>query len=90
MPSGPAMATARALARRKGSRRQHWFCSGVATAIVLPAFPVRAARSPGGFGDADVVAAAQPKTKSADPVVKTVPVEITFKPRPFTRMKAGK
>ncbi|HYW41151.1 MAG TPA: energy transducer TonB [Terriglobales bacterium] len=35
----------------------------------------------GGFGDADVVAA-QPKTKSAEPVVKTLPAEITFKPRP--------
>jgi len=35
-----------------------------------------------GFGDADVVAAAQPKAKSAEPVVKTLPAEITFKPRP--------
>jgi TonB family protein len=36
----------------------------------------------GGFGDADVVAASQPKAKSAEPVVKTLPAEITFKPRP--------
>jgi len=35
----------------------------------------------GGFGDADVVAAA-PKSKVAEPVSKTVPAEITFKPRP--------
>lgn len=35
-----------------------------------------------GFGDADVVASAQPKAKAAEPIVKTVPAEITFKPRP--------
>jgi TonB family protein len=35
----------------------------------------------GGFGDADVVAA-QTKNKSMEPVVKTFPAEITFKPRP--------
>ena len=41
----------------------------------------RGAVRQGGFGDADVVTA-QPKTKSAEPVVKTLPAEITFKPRP--------
>ncbi len=35
-----------------------------------------------GFGDADVVAPSQPKPKAAEPVVKTIPAEITFKPRP--------
>ncbi len=35
-----------------------------------------------GFGDADVVAAPQPKAQSTEPVVKTLPVEITYKPRP--------
>jgi len=35
-----------------------------------------------GFGDADVVAPSQPKAKEAEPVVKTIPAEITFKPRP--------
>ncbi len=35
----------------------------------------------GGFGDADVVASSA-KLKTAEPVVKTVPAEITFKPRP--------
>jgi TonB family protein len=35
----------------------------------------------GGFGDADVVADA-PAKKFAAPVVKTIPAEITFKPRP--------
>jgi len=36
----------------------------------------------GAFGDADVVTASQPKPKAAEPAVKTVPAEITFKPRP--------
>lgn len=35
----------------------------------------------GGFGDADVVANA-PAKKAVEPVVKTIPAEITFKPRP--------
>src|SRR5271165_392760 len=35
-----------------------------------------------GFGDADVVASTQPKPKAAEPAVKTIPAEITFKPRP--------
>jgi TonB family protein len=37
----------------------------------------------GGFGDADVVTTPQPRTREAEPVVKTVPAEITFKPRPL-------
>jgi len=36
----------------------------------------------GGFGDADVVAQAPAKVKSAEPVARIVPAEITFKPRP--------
>ena len=36
----------------------------------------------GGFGDADVVASAPVKSKAAEPTAKTVPAEITFKPRP--------
>lgn len=59
------------------------FGSGVATGN--SSGPVSGSRGPvrqGGFGDADVVAASQPKTKSAEPVVKTLPAEITFKPRP--------
>jgi TonB family protein len=36
----------------------------------------------GGFGDADVVTPAPSKSKAAEPVSKTVPAEITFKPRP--------
>jgi TonB family protein len=36
----------------------------------------------GGFGDADVVTPSQPKPKAAEQVAKTIPAEITFKPRP--------
>jgi len=36
----------------------------------------------GGFGDADVAAVPETKTKVAEPVVKTLPAEITYKPRP--------
>jgi len=36
----------------------------------------------GGFGDANVVSNTTPKPKSEEPAVKTVPAEITFKPRP--------
>ena len=37
----------------------------------------------GGFGDADVVAPSAAKSKAAEPVAKTIPAEITFKPRPI-------
>ena len=51
--------------------------TGQGTGISAPRGTVRQA----GFGDADVVSA-QPKAKAAEPVVKTLPAEITFKPRP--------
>jgi TonB family protein len=58
------------------------FGSGVATGDSSGTVSAsRGAVREGGFGDADVVSA-QPKTKSAEPVVKTLPAEITFKPRP--------
>src|SRR5260370_2114632 len=57
--------------------------SGVATGNSFgPVSGSRGAVRQGGLGAADVVAASQPKTKSAEPVVKTLPAEITFKPRP--------
>jgi len=36
----------------------------------------------GGFGDADIVTNTTPKPKTEEPAVKTIPAEITFKPRP--------
>jgi TonB family protein len=58
------------------------FGSGVATGNSKGMSSTRDAVRQGGFGDADVVTS-EPKAKSADPVVKTLPVEITFKPRPI-------
>jgi TonB family protein len=59
------------------------FGSGVATGNSSgPISGSRGAVRQGAFGDADVVPAAQVKAKSAEPAVKTLPVEITYKPRP--------
>jgi TonB family protein len=57
------------------------FGSGVATGDGSGISGSRGAVRQAGFGDADVVASL-PKAKSAEPVVKTVPAEITYKPRP--------
>jgi TonB family protein len=84
MPSGPGYGNGTGGSHgAKGVVASTGFGSGVATGNSSSGISgSRGAVRQGGFGDADVVAAAQPKTKSADPVVKTVPVEITFKPRP--------
>ena len=58
------------------------FGSGVATGDSSGVSASRGTVRQGGFGDADIVTASQPKPKSAEPAVKTVPAEITFKPRP--------
>ncbi len=59
------------------------FGSGVATGNSSgPISGSRGTIRPSGFGDADVVPTPQPKAKLADPVVKTLPAEITYKPRP--------
>jgi len=57
------------------------FGSGVATGNSSGISGSRGTVRQAGFTDADV-AVSQPKVKSAEPVVKTLPVEITFKPRP--------
>jgi len=84
MPSGPGYGNGTGGSHgARGVIASTGFGSGVATGNSSSGISgSRGAVRQGGFGDADVVAAAQPKTKSADPVVKTVPVEITFKPRP--------
>jgi TonB family protein len=59
------------------------FGSGVATGNSSgPVSGSRGAVRQGGFGDADIVTGSQPKAKAAEAVVKTLPAEITFKPRP--------
>jgi TonB family protein len=84
MPSGPGYGNG--TGGSKGARgivASAGFGSGVATGD--GSGKVSAARGTvrqGGFGDADVITNALPKARTAEPVVKTVPAEITFKPRP--------
>ena len=84
MPSGPGYGNGTGGAHgARGVIASTGFGSGVATGTSLGGVSgSRGAVRQGGFGDADVVAATQPKPKSAEPVVKTLPAEITFKPRP--------
>jgi TonB family protein len=42
----------------------------------------RAVVHQGAFGDADVATSSQPKAKAAEPIAKTLPAQITFKPLP--------
>ena len=84
MPRGPGYGNGTGGAKgARGVVASTGFGSGVATGdgsgrISASRGTVRQA----GFGDADVVATPQPKTKAAEPVVKTLPAEITYKPRP--------
>jgi TonB family protein len=84
MPSGPGYGNGTGGSHgARGVVASTGFGSGVATGD--SSGTVSASRGTvrqGGFGDADAVAASQPKAKSAEPVVKTLPAEITFKPRP--------
>ena len=84
MPSGPGYGNGTGGSHgARGVIASTGFGSGVATGNSSgPISGSRGAVRQGGFGDADVVAASQPKPKSAEPVVKTLPAEITFKPRP--------
>jgi TonB family protein len=84
MPSGPGYGNGTGGAHgARGVVASTGFGSGVATGNSSgPVSGSRGTVRQGGFGDADVAAASQPKTKSAEPVVKTSPAEITFKPRP--------
>lgn len=84
MPSGPGYGNG--TGGSKGARgvvASAGFGSGVATGD--GSGRVSASRGTvrqGGFGDADVITTPQPKSKTAEPAVKTIPAEITFKPRP--------
>jgi TonB family protein len=82
MPSGPGYGNGTGGAHgARGVVASTGFGSGVATGNGSGISASRGAVRQGGFGDADVVTT-QPKAKTADPVVKTLPAEITFKPRP--------
>jgi TonB family protein len=84
MPSGPGYGNGTGGSHgARGVVASTGFGSGVATGDSSGTVSgSRGTVRQGGFGDADVVAASQPKPKSAEPVVKTLPAEITFKPRP--------
>ena len=83
MPSGPGYGNGTGGSHgARGAVVSTDFGSGVATGDSSGTVSAsRAAVRQGSFGDTDVVAA-QPKAKSAEPVVTTLPAEITFKPRP--------
>jgi TonB family protein len=84
MPYGPGYGNGTGGAHgAKGVVASAGFGNGVATGDGSGISGSRGAVRQGGFGDADVVATAQPKAKSLEPVVKTLPAEITFKPRPI-------
>jgi len=57
------------------------FGNGVATSDGVVSAS-RGSVKQGAFGDADVVSNTTPRPQAAEPAVKTVPAEITFKPRP--------
>jgi TonB family protein len=84
MPYGPGSGNGTGGAKGvKGVVASTGFGSGIATGNSNgPISGSRGAVRQGAFGDADVITSPQPKTKSAEPVVKTLPAEITFKPRP--------
>ena len=82
MPNGPGSGNGTGGAHgAKGVVASTGFGSGIATGNGTGVSTSRAPVRQGGFGDADVVATAQPK-KAAEVVSKTLPAEITFKPRP--------
>jgi TonB family protein len=85
MPGGPGYGNGTGGARgARGVVASTGFGSGVATGNSSgPISGSRGVVRQAGFGDAaDVVAASVPKAKTAETAVKTLPAEITFKPRP--------
>lgn len=84
MPSGPGYGNGTGGSHGvRGVVASTGFGNGVATGNSSgPISGSRGAVRQSGFENAAVVATAQPKPKSAEPVLKTLPAEITFKPRP--------
>jgi TonB family protein len=84
MPAGPGQGNGTGGAKgARGVVASAGFGNGVATGD--NSGRVSASRGTvrqGGFGDADVVAASASRPKAPEAVAKTVPAEITFKPRP--------
>jgi TonB family protein len=85
MPSGPGYGNGTGGSHGvRGVIASTGFGNGVATGTSSgPVSGSRDAVRPSGFADAPLVAAnSQPKAKPAEPVLKSLPAEITFKPRP--------
>ena len=84
MPSGPGYGNGTGGSRGvRGVVASTGFGSGVATGNSSgPVSGSRGTVRPSGFGDADIATNTQPKARVAEPVVRTLPAEITFKPRP--------
>jgi TonB family protein len=84
LPPGPGYGNGTGGAQgKRGVVASAGFGNGVATGDGTGVSSSRAVVKQAGFGDADVAVASIPKTKTAEAVVKTLPVEITFKPRPI-------
>ena len=84
MPGGPGYGNGTGGAHgARGVVASAGFGSGVATGDGTGTVSAsRGTVRQGGFGDADVVKTPTPKSISSDSAAKTVPAEITFKPRP--------
>lgn len=82
MPTGPGYGNGTGGSHgARGVVASTGFGSGVATGNSSGVSGSRGVVRQGAFGDADVVASL-PKTKTIDSAAKTLPVEITYKPRP--------
>jgi len=83
MPSGPGYGNGTGGSHgARGVVASTGFGSGIATGNSTGVSGSRGGVRQGAFGDADVVPTSQPKAKITDTAVKTLPVEITYKPRP--------
>jgi len=83
MPYGPGYGNGTGGSRgARGVVASTGFGNGVATGTGSGISGSRGVVKQGSFGDADVATTPQPKAKSVEAVVKTLPAEITFKPRP--------
>jgi TonB family protein len=84
MPSGPGYGNGTGGSHgARGVVASTGFGSGVATGTSSGGVSnSRGTVRQAGFADAGVVASSEPKPKAIEPVVKTLPAEITFKPRP--------
>lgn len=84
MPAGPGQGNGTGGAKgARGVVASAGFGNGVATGDNSGRLSAsRGTVRQGGFGDTDVIKPSEAKSKTPEPVAKTIPAEITFKPRP--------